>query len=295
MSIRLSVLIPSFSYVDGMARILSCFNNNIPDELEILISDDSPDEQVNCLVDEFKFYCQGKLQYRRNRPSLGAVANWNSLLDQASGEYLLLLHHDEYPLSVKFVNKILCKLIKHSEMDVFVMQCILVSSSGDVVRPHLPGILRKFVYNKLPEYLFKRNVIGPTSCLIVRRSLYPRFDERLKWLVDVDAYYRLRQLTSKWCMLNDLQIGSIHGRNDSITASIRDELKELDNSERVYLHNKHPAAARWLSPERYRMVNAIESTLWVMMRIITRLMNRVAKFPRQQTDQFFNTVDIDYK
>lgn len=271
MGVLLSILIPAYGYAEGVGKILSSLGGDQPDELEILISDDSRDEQVSQLVADISRQYQGKLLYRRNRPGLGAAANWNSLLEEALGKYVLLLHHDEYPLGERFAERALSLLSMAPEVDVFVMECVLKSSTGADVRPHLPEMIRKLVLKHLPSYLFKRNVVGPVSCLIAQRALYPRFDERLRWLVDVDAYFRLRQSTDRWRVCGELKIGSTLGRKDSITASIKGELKDIDAQERVYLSQKHPVARVWLAPRKYWIANALEFIAWVSMRVFTRL------------------------
>lgn len=276
MNIRLSILIPAYDYAEGVRLILSSLSVNPTDELEIIISDDSSDELVSQVVKEFTPRYLGKLCYIRNRPSLGAIANWNSLLQRAKGEYILLLHHDEYPLGERFVQQALDLLCTARDVDVFVMECILESSAKTYVRPHLPAMIKMLVFMYFPTYFFRRNVVGPTSCLIVRRKVYPRFDERLRWLVDVDAYYRLRLATERWCVSEELKIGSILGRNDSITASIKDDLKDLDARERAYLRQKHLAVKVWLAPKSHWILNALESLAWISMRVITRLYYWVA-------------------
>ncbi len=276
MGVRLSVLIPAYGYAEGVRRILSSFGDAPPDEVEILIYDDSRDEQVSQLVANISRQYRGNLHYRRNRPALGAVANWNSLLEQATGEYVILLHHDEYPLGERFAERVLDLLNMAPEVDVFVMECILRPSTGTDVRPHLPGMIRKLVLKYFPAYLFKRCVVGPASCLLVRRALYPRFDERLRWMVDVEAYFRLRQATARWRVCGDLKIGSTFDRKDSITASIKEELKDLDAQERVYLSQKYPVARVWLAPREHWILNALEGIAWVAMRVVTRLYYRFA-------------------
>lgn len=271
MNNRLSILIPAYGYAGGVKTILSNFRDDALIGLEILISDDSSDDLVERVVSEQSPHFRGKLRYRRNQPRLGAVANWNSLLEWASGEYVLLLHHDEYPLGLEFTRRVLELLESAPEVDVFVLECVLSSMDGKDLRHHMPGLIQKLVLKYFPTYLFRRNVVGPTSCLIVRRDLYPRFDERLHWLVDVDAYFRLRKKTARWRVCRHLKIGSTLGRKDSITASIKDKLKDLDQQERIYLNQKHPEARVWLASRSYRISNALEHMAWVSMRVITRL------------------------
>lgn len=278
MSVRLSILIPAYGYAEGVGRILGSLCIELLDELEIIISDDSRDDEVSRVVSVFIDRYQGKLRYRRNRPGLGAVPNWNSLLEQASGEYVLLLHHDEYPLGDGFTRRVLELLDSAPGVDVFVLECVLRSFDGKDVRPHMPGMIRKLVLKYFPAYLFRRNVVGPASCLVVRRALYPKFDDRLRWLVDVDAYLRLRNATARWFVCKDLKIGSTLGRKDSITATMKEGLKEVDARERDYLVQKYPLAKVWLAPRLHRALNALEGVAWTAMRVVTRIYYRMICF-----------------
>ncbi len=276
MNIRLSILIPAYDYPEGVERILSSLCGEISDALEIIISDDSRGDQVSQLVANFSTNFYGRIRYFKNDPGLGAIANWNFLLDQASGEYVLLLHHDEYLLGKSFTTRAMEILSTSSLIDVFVMRCILSSELGSNFSPHLPSIITKFVLKYIPSYLFRRNVIGSPSCVIARRSLYPKFDDRLRWLVDVDAYFRLRQATKKWYICRTLKVGSTLGRKDSITAGLSETLKVVDAQERIYLYHKHPKVRVWLDTKSYRFLMAIEVIVWSSMRLITRLYYRIA-------------------
>lgn len=276
MGVRLSILIPAFGYPEGVGRILSSFLGVQSNDYEILIYDDSRDDKVSHVIANYADHFKDKLHYRKNLPGLGAVRNWNALVEQAAGDYILLLHHDEYPLGVGFLQRAIALLnLLSDDVDVFAMECVLVSKGGRLVRPHLPSVITRLVVKYYPAYLFKRNVLGPTSCLIVRRSLYPRFDDRLRWLVDVDAYFRLRQLTARWHVCGDLKIGSTLGREESITATIKDELKKLDAKERIYLNQKYPEARVWLAPDRHSILNALEGAAWMAMRVVMRLYYRI--------------------
>jgi glycosyltransferase involved in cell wall biosynthesis len=271
MAFKLSIIIPTYNYSVGLQRILRAVLVERALDLEIIISDDSTEDGIMHLVDEYSLSCPGTVVYRRNQPPLGAVHNWNSLLEMSTGEFVLLMHHDEYPFNEYFVQNAIDLISCYAnQFDVFVFDCILVSCNGLLKRPHLPGFIRKFVLQSHPSYLLKRNVIGPTSCLLVRRSLYPRFDVSLRWLVDVDLYVRLRSATSRWLFCNEVKICSTLGRLDSITASIKHDLQKLNEGEREYLLPRHPGAVAWLSPKGNLFSNTIERLAWVGMRGITR-------------------------
>ncbi len=270
MAIKISILVPAYEFPLGIDKILSALSGSISEDIEIIISDDSAGCEVETVVEGYARQFGARLKYIRNQPALGAVNNWNALLDKANGEFVLLLHHDEYPLGASFASRVLNLIKNNSDIDVHVLGCMLVSHAGCTIRPHVPSILRSAVLKFFPSYLMKRNVIGPSSCLIVRRALYTKYDNNLKWLVDVDNYYRLRMLSPKWRVDRTIQIGSTLGRDDSITASIKSELKELNQKEREYVSNKFGAKRIWLEPyANHRVLNHAEDVAWKFMRVIT--------------------------
>ncbi len=270
----LSIVIPAFEYADGVRRILKNLSEDRPSSVEILIFDDSFSDEISNVVREWGGAFR-EIIYRRNCPSLGASGNWNALLESARGEYCLLMHHDEIPLGAAFVQRALDELRENPGTDVLMMDCVLVHGDGKVARRHLPHLIRSWVVRHSPRYLFRRNVIGPTSALIVRRRLYPKFDDKLRWLIDVDVYYRLRQSTARWRLCKHLQIGSLLGRGDSITAKMGAGIREIQRQEQVYLVQKHPGAGMWLRADVNRLARVSEAVLWALMRVSTRLYGRI--------------------
>lgn len=69
----------------------SCLGQNYA-HYEILVSDDSPGDEIEELVREIN---SPKIRYFRNRPSLGLVGNSNSLLEKAEGEWMVMLANDD--------------------------------------------------------------------------------------------------------------------------------------------------------------------------------------------------------
>ena len=51
--------------------------------------------------------------------------------------------------------------------------------------------LTKKLCSKHPEWLFLQNAIGPTACIALKRDQLQPFNPDLKWLIDIEWYYRL--------------------------------------------------------------------------------------------------------
>lgn len=272
----LSVLIPTYNYAEGLLRILNRLPVAGSPSWEIVVSDDSTTDDVASAIAPLLGH--GGIAYSRNVPPLGASANWNALLDRATGDYCLLLHHDEYPATPDFLPALIRELGSDNPPDVLILDCLIADSRSGRTRRHVDGLLRLLVARRFPEYLFTRNVIGPTSAVVARRSLYPRFDGALRWLVDVDAYYRLLR-AARAVSLSETAVASIVGRTDSITASLGRDLGELRDRERRYLATKYPAlrllAMTVGTSLGHRAARVLESAAWASYRAASRSLARL--------------------
>lgn len=297
----LSILLPAYRYREGVHRILSLLQPLPVADCELIVLDDSPDDEVEQEVVRWCSATGMQVAYQRNRPALGAAANWNALLGKARGKYCLLLHHDEFPLGGRFVMNLIQELRKDTDVDVIMLDCVLIDPQSGQFRRHLPTWLRAFVVNRFPQYLFRRNVIGPTSALVVRRSLYPRFDERLRWLVDVDVYVRLLKIAKRLRLCPQIQVGSILGRADSLTTSLGSSIRQIEREEQAYLQGIYRTTSLWLGPVRNktllrRILRICEAACWYLMRVLTRILGIfcVGPVPRSVVKKAIE-IPFDYK
>ena len=270
----ISILAPAYCYPKGTQRILDALTP-LPDGVELLISDNTPDD---CIANITAQYDEPDLHYWRNTPPIGAGENWNSLLDQATGEYVMLLHHDELPLQQDYLHR-LRAAIDNTGADVLVQDVLIMDSMLRLKREHMPRWLRDWIIHHAPGYLFRRNVIGPTAALVVRRSLYPRFNPALRWLIDVELYVRLRQITSDWKSVPGLQIASIQDTHQTLTGDLKADLKNVDATERKLLRSAFPEAAHWLDSHSAWPLRLAESIVWKCFRLGRHSLARI--FPKR--------------
>jgi glycosyltransferase involved in cell wall biosynthesis len=272
----LSILVPTFQFTEGFLRIIGNLNALDGEDCEVIVFDDSPDDSIRNTITNLPKSYSAQLTYIHNKPALGAVSNWNALLDSAHGKYCLLMHHDEFPIGDNFLGNLLKSLQENPDVDVLILDCILIDFKNGYNRRHLPMWLRKLVINRFPQYLFRRNVIGPTAALVIRRSIYPRFDVQLRWLVDVDLYARLIKAAKLICMCPDIKIGSMLNRSDSITKRLGSSIQRISEGERAYLRNTRGTNSFWLGPYPeepliYRLLRAVETVCWRGLLSLTRM------------------------
>lgn len=265
MSVLLSILVPAFEYPEGVQNILERVPTSFLDDglVEVIVRDDSKTDRVGEIVSNFD-HAGSRIKYIKNALPDGAVNNWNALLDLASGEYVILMHHDEFPCDYRYFETLLRILKGEDRPDVIVSGCTLLNNQFAVIREHVPNFVRRLVISFTPGYIFRRNVIGPSGTLTFKRNLNIHFDQNLKWLVDVDFYYRLRMLTNSWIVQSQMVVYSVAKRQGSITASIKDELKKIKNNELAYLNLKYPPPPFWL--QKHLLIDFLEACAWAFMR-----------------------------
>lgn len=155
--------------------------------VEVIISDDSPDEDIKHAIQPYKDKL--KIAYHHNRPSLGSPQNWNAALDKGSGEYLLLLHQDDWFHSTYALSSFLNALEQHKADFVFCQNTAIDEKGNKIILQAIPSLLKEM--SAKPNHLLLAQVIGPPSNTMLKRIIDIRYDERLIWLVDVDYYSRI--------------------------------------------------------------------------------------------------------
>ena len=116
--IKISILIPAFNYSKGIKKIIECLkfsDKKFRKNIELIISDDSDKKIINKKLEADLIKSFSNFQYIYNQKALGAIPNWNKLISLAQGEYIWLLHHDEYWEKEKDLIKSVLIVIKNKK------------------------------------------------------------------------------------------------------------------------------------------------------------------------------------
>jgi glycosyltransferase involved in cell wall biosynthesis len=183
-----SVCIPTYNQIDYLKLTLDSVFEQEGVDYEVVISDDSSNDRVFEFIKKYSDY-QKKIRYFRNNPSLGSPENWNFAIRQAKGQYVKVLHHDDRFTSKDSLKKFVSILEK--EPNIFLAFC--GSKATNANGKFLLNRINDNTFNQIltdPTFLFRANLIGAPSAVIFKSEQVPLFDNRLKWLVDLEFYYR---------------------------------------------------------------------------------------------------------
>ena len=270
----LSIALPTYRYLEGIKRIL-CTLPLGDQRIEVVVGDDTPDDSIGAWIQGAGRLFASRLKYHHNTPALGAVPNWNDLIRRSTGKYVWLLHHDECPIDETAVIRLLALLGQKAEMDVVLLDCVLALGESGVNRRHMPNWMRALVITKSPNYLLRRNLVGPASTIVIRREIYEMYDESLRWLVDVELYKRMFAKARRVYLAHDVTVLSFPGRLESITASLQPDLHQIFKQERGAIYNDggQPNGGRNAGRrgDMGRVSIVMESMLWNILRGFLRL------------------------
>lgn len=226
MNPEFTIVIPVFNDVALFQRALNSVLCQDFDDFDVVVADDSTTDDIEQFISAGLSSVENPRQipihYLHNKPSLGAVPNWNQGMHQACGRHIIVMHHDEAMENEHHLTAVHNQLEQGTDIVVSGIR-VFVSNEESTAQPlsltekkrHFPPCVVRF-FLRHPAFLFLANPIGPCACVAFRKELMEDFDTRLHWLVDVEWYYRM--LRHRKVIYDDsTHIHSIHGHQGQIT------------------------------------------------------------------------------
>lgn len=232
---KVSICIPAYKQPERLTKALGSLLKQSFTDFEVVITDDSPDNSVENVVKEFKI--QLDIKYKKNLERRGSPGNWNEGLRLATGEYIKILHHDDWLTESESLAKYVALLEKNPSADFAFSGTLNVGAQGEFRYEH--RIKQDQVKNLLqdPTVLFYGNFVGAPSATIYRNKYPIEFDEKLKWLVDIDFYIRYFKHNPKFAFTTDLLITVTDDAPERVTSTSVDN-PQVQVFEHVHVYQK---------------------------------------------------------
>lgn len=228
MEILFSVIIPAYNSLVLLKKAVTSVIYQEAVSFEIIIVDDSTNTEIESYVSELN---NRKVRYIHNRPSRGAVRNWNYGLSLARGKHIIIMHHDESFKDCRKALQIYNDAIVCGNQ-IVVSDLEIIMNAQYLKRFNVSHRIKEYILKYMPSLLYFYNFIGPVSCLCFNKELAVAFNEELMWLVDVDFYYRLLIKSDKKISYCGNIVQSVHGHSGQISQNI-DVLKKNKDDMKV--------------------------------------------------------------
>jgi glycosyltransferase involved in cell wall biosynthesis len=223
----ISICIPAYKRTGYLKRLLDSIIIQQYKDFEVVISDDTPGDEVQKVYEEYK----GKfvIRYFHNDTSLGTPENWNEAVRHATGEWIKIMHDDDWFASNNSLAKFAAALESDSMAD-FVFSAYNNVYEQENNRTETIRLDRqeesKLRTNTLR--LFKKNYIGNPSCTLFRKKEGVLFDNRFKWVVDFEFYMRyLRNSSGRLVYIDEPLVNASLNSSQVTSAVFRDPKIEI--------------------------------------------------------------------
>lgn len=189
----ISICMPTYNRPVQFERaLLSVLEQDYP-HIEIIVTDDSTTDGVEETIRPY--LADKRITYTRNKPPLGPARNWNQGLQLAAGEYIKILHHDDWLDSPSVLSAFLARFHEDHSIGFVFSACKRRDSSGKTTGVHRINQSEFAGLQANSAELYPKNIIGPPSAIMVKKKIPAFFDPRLQWCVDIDFYLEVLDQT----------------------------------------------------------------------------------------------------
>lgn len=263
-----SVGIPTFSRPEGLRRSLGYICNQTYKNLEIIISDNaSPGDETLRVVEEFMARDK-RIQYFRQSSNLGPVANFQFVLDAATGEYFMWMSDDDWRDS-RFIEVLLDEMKADNSAVIAFCDFSVFDEHGnrrrDFHQTHFP-YLKRLVSSSAPirliKFFLQDESLGKANIIygLLRRSAIK--DISLASMVDRYEFYGLDNLV----VFELLRKGTLRLAKEMLYGCTVGNVKYYQSSKRPFQQGKLQVISKqldyllayvWLCDGFFRVVIAL--------------------------------------
>jgi glycosyltransferase involved in cell wall biosynthesis len=192
---KVSICIPAYNQTQYLKKAIDSVLEQTYTDYEIIVTDDSPSTIVKDLV--YSYQLPETIKYYKNVTPLGSPANWNEAVKKANGEYIKIIHHDDWLSQADSLAGYVKMLDDNPDVDFAFSASHVVFEKGRQWVHRLNNNQLKAIADS-SLYILLGNIIGAPSATIYRRQINLLFDVNLKWLVDVEFYLQHLQKNPKF-------------------------------------------------------------------------------------------------
>lgn len=195
---KISICIPAYKRIEYLQKLLDSIDIQSFRDFQVVITDDSNDSSVKDLVEKYqqKFF----ITYQKNPNQLGTPENWNEAIRKAKGEWIKLMHDDDWFSEKDSLKDYYEATVQNPECSFFFSAHRNVSKNSE--KNIYLNSLGQFLLRLSPLNLFKEQFIGNPSCTLVKKDLNIWYDKDFKWVVDFEYYIRCLRKKNTFFYIN---------------------------------------------------------------------------------------------
>ncbi len=182
----ISICIPAKNRAELLKRLLDSIQDQTFSDYEVVITDNSDGDEVERLAENYPAL---NIRYHKNSPKTQMGGNWNACMQRATGDWLKLIHDDDWFTDENSLAS-WAEAARHTSKDFLFSSYYLVDELTKAKTLVRPSALEQMLLQWSSFSLLRKNVIGPPSVTLIRRTAFIPYAADLNWLVDIECYIR---------------------------------------------------------------------------------------------------------
>lgn len=232
---KVSICIPTYNNLEALKRCLNSVLLQNYTDYEVVVTDDSSNEDIKNYLAENSLL--ENIFYFKNQTALGSPENWNEAIRKSKGEYIKILHHDDWFTHENSLEIFVQLLDKNPTSAIgFVASKNINLENNMIINYNRPSKEKIEEIKNNPVTLLNGNFIGAPSATIFRKNNFSIFDSNTIWFVDIDFYIQIL-LQNNNLIFSEIDAISIGASPTQITKSVESN-KTINIFEHFYLLNK---------------------------------------------------------
>ncbi|AFZ45118.1 glycosyl transferase family 2 [Halothece sp. PCC 7418] len=212
----LSICIPAYNRPLWLKRALESItiaNAESRDDIEIVVTDDSSSTECESVTQEVLQNWSGSWKYIYNQPRLGMAKNWNYSIQVASGEYVLVLHDDDFllPNAITKIVKVIQRYKK--QFSVFLFGVNVVNESEKIIKTQGFREDQDLLPQQAIQKLMSNSSFVRFPALVINRDLFEKvgyFNEKIGGVADLEMWIRIFSKHSILCLSETTAAYTVH-------------------------------------------------------------------------------------
>ena len=198
--ILLTIGVPTYNRVKLLERNLKSYIEEADESVEILVSDDSTNEDSRVLVENMNKKYDGKISYVKNQQPKNVAKeskqaiNVNNIINKAAGKFVYILHDDDFLMPGGLVQIIFSLQQNASTTSIFMFGVNLVDLQGRVTKPQTEKKEKHYSSPEALKKLLTNSSFVRTPSMIIKKEAYEKvglYDPGRKIPLDFDMWSRL--------------------------------------------------------------------------------------------------------
>ncbi|CAN5384525.1 hypothetical protein BH23BAC3_BH23BAC3_24580 [soil metagenome] len=191
-----TIAIPTYNRADGFLKdSLESALNQTYQNIEIIVSDNNSTDHTEAVVTQYK---DERIRYFKQKENLGPFKNWNFCLQEARGDYFLMLHDDDL-IDPDFIEKCLLAVKFETNKGIIIAGSRVIDEDGNVKHELENSCSGLSAADFLIKHYEKKVHLFLCSILLNTKKFREvgGFNEYYRYLVDVAAHFEMIAKTER--------------------------------------------------------------------------------------------------